>query len=165
MICWKGVFPTSSSSQKIVSLNLGCPAAPSCLLVTRGCLSPMISSGPSQGQQLCVGEEAFDTHSLCLHTTHTCPSIQGRDEPALWRNYNRAVLLGYLGTLHAGCRAGGHLPIPWARKGRGRVESQHRWGRYSPKAFLNLKARRSTLGSQSPDGDSEQRRGISGAPS
>lgn len=65
----------------------------------------------------------------------------------------------------AGCGAGGHLPIPRARKGRGRVESPHRWGRYSPEAFLNLKAGRSTLGSQSPDGDSEQRWGVSGGPS
>lgn len=105
------------------------------------------------------------TPTVCLHTTHTCPRIPGREEPALWRSYNRAVSLGYRGTLHAGCGAGGHLPIPRARKGRGRVESQPRWGRYLPEALLSLKARRSTLGSQSPDGDSEQRRGVSGAPS
>lgn len=165
MICWKGVFPASSTSQKILSLNLGFAATPSCLLVARGCLSPTISNGPSQGQQLCVGQEAFDTHSLCPHTTHTCPRIRGRKEPALWCNYNRAVSLGYRGTLRAGCGAGGHLPIPRARKGRGRVESQPRWGCYLPEAFLSLKARRSTLGSQSPGGDSEQRRSVSGAPS
>ena len=156
-ICWKGVSPASSSSQKILSLHLGFPAAPSCLLVASGCLLPVISSGPFQGQQLCVGEEAFDAHSIRLRCVHTCPRIRGREEPALWCNYNRAVT----GLLQA---AGQAVTFPYPGPGRaGGGLRVHIGGAVIHQ--MNLKARRSTLGSQSPDGDSEQRWGVSGGPS